>query len=144
LDYGDESIGVPGLFAIRDRQAELFALGHSSYSPRGMRFDQAVESYPMLILPGSQPTFPKDTGNYARRTVIGIDQEGAIVILISDVSLFTLYGLAEWLSNSNLNLEAALNLDGGRSTGMIVQLPEESTVIPSYVLLPIVIGIYPR
>lgn len=144
LGYDDDSIGVPGLFAITDHEAEMFALGHASYSPRGMRFDQAVESYPMLILPGSQPTFPKDTGNYARRTVIGIDQEGEIIIIVSDSALFTLFGLADWLSKSNLNLEAALNLDGGRSTGMGVQLPGETQLIPSYVMLPVIIAIYPR
>src|SRR5207248_503969 len=85
LNYGDKTIGVAGLFTILDKQIAMYALGRSSYTPRGMRFDQAIESYPMLLLPGRQPTYPKETSEKARRTVIGIDNEGRVIILVSDL-----------------------------------------------------------
>jgi uncharacterized protein YigE (DUF2233 family) len=144
LDYGDDSIGVPGLFAMRGRNPEIFALGREDFNPQGMRFDQAVESYPVLLLPGGQPTFPEETNNRARRTVLAIDEEGNIIVMVSDVALFSLHELSEWLAVSGLKLDTALNLDGGRSTGLVVSFPDESTLIPDYVPLPIVVAVYPR
>jgi len=144
LNYGARTIGVAGLFTVLDGEVELYAIGRSSYSPRGMRFDETVESYPVLVLPGRQPVYPTETGERARRTVIGLDDQRRVIVLISDLPVFSLHELAEWLAASDLNLDSALNLDGGRSSGLAVNLPGEDRVIPSYVPLPIVIGIYMR
>ncbi len=144
LNYGDESIGVPGLFAILDDHVELHALGHASYNPRGMKFDQAIECYPLLLLPGQQPTYPVETGERARRTLIALDTAGHVVILISDLPLFSLHELAVWLAEIDLELDSALNLDGGRSSGLMVSLSAAPVLFPAYVPLPIVIGVYTR
>lgn len=143
LNYGDDSIGIPGLLAVTGHRVEVYALGRSSYNPGGLRFDQAVEAYPLLLLPGGQPTFPQDTLKRARRTVIGLDQANRVVVIISDIPLYSLYQLSEWLATSNLGLDTALNLDGGRSTGIMVTLQDESKLIDSIVPVPVVIGIYP-
>jgi uncharacterized protein YigE (DUF2233 family) len=144
LDYGSDSIGIAGLFAVTGDIAEIYALGQESYTPRGMRFDQAIESYPILLLPGGQPTFGVDTGFVARRTVIGIDEDRRVVIIVSSVNLFTLKGLAEWLPHSGLQLDIALNLDGGRSTGLAANVAGDTLLIESYVPLPIVLAVYTR
>jgi uncharacterized protein YigE (DUF2233 family) len=142
--YGDDSISIPGIFTVIDGTAEIYALGRSTYNPRGLRFDQAVESYPMLLLPGRQPSYPEDTGRAARRTVIALDEQGNVIVLVIDWSYFTLYELSHWLADSDLSLYTALNLDGGRSSGLAVNMPGERIVIPAYVPLPIVIAVYPR
>lgn len=144
LNYGERSIGVAGIFSVLDGSVDLYAVGRSSYSPRGLRFDHALESYPMLVLPGSQPVYPTETGEAARRTVIALDNQRRVIVLVSDIPIFTLHSLAGWLANSDLNIDSALNLDGGRSSGLVVALPGEATVIPSYVPVPIVLGIYPK
>jgi uncharacterized protein YigE (DUF2233 family) len=144
LDYGDDSAGVPGLFAVADGKATLYTLGRASYNPRGLRFDQAVESYPMLLLPGGQPTFQKETGYKARRTVIAIDEQGQVVVMLIDIPMFSLFELSNWLADSGLALDSALNLDGGRSSALAVNLPGETKVIASFVSLPIMIGVYPK
>lgn len=144
LDYGDDSVGVPGLFAVLDNKVSIYGLGRSSFSPRGLRFDYAVESYPLLLLPGGQPTFPVDTGKLARRTVIGVDEWGYVIILLSDTPSLSLHELADWLAGSDLYLDSALNLDGGRSSGLMVSLRGETRYFPAYVPLPIVIGVYTR
>lgn len=143
LDYGDESIGVPGLFTVTDGKTELYALGRASYNPRGLRFDQAVESYPMLLLPGGQPTIIRETGYRARRTAIALDEQGQIIILLSDLPLFSLFEFANWLASSGVGFDSVLNLDGGRSSGIAVSLPGEAKVISALVPLPIVIAFYP-
>jgi uncharacterized protein YigE (DUF2233 family) len=142
--YGDDSVSIPGIFTVVDGAAEIYALGRTTYNPRGLRFDQAAESYPMLLLPGRQPAYPEDTGREARRTIIALDEQGNVIVLVIDWSYFTLYELARWLADSDLRLYTALNLDGGRSSGLAVNMPGEQTVIPAYVPLPIVIAVYPR
>jgi uncharacterized protein YigE (DUF2233 family) len=144
LNYGERTIGVAGLFTVLENEVQLHVLGRGDYNPRGMRFDQAVESYPILLLPGGQPTYLTETGERARRTVIALDTHGRVVVLLSDLPIFSLYELSHWLSGSGLNLEVALNLDGGRSSGLIVTLPGGGVFIPSYVPLPVVIAAYPR
>lgn len=80
----------------------------------------AVESYPLLIQSHQIPPTLRD-GSPAERLVVGIDGAGALVFVLVPSSTFSLHGLAEWLMRSDLNLEAALNLDGGSSAGMLVQ-----------------------
>ena len=142
-DYGSDSLGVRGLFAVTGQRVDIFTLGRDNFNPQGLRFDQAVEAYPMLVLPGGQPTFPEDTHKRARRTVIGLDQDNQVIVVISDIPLYSLYELAEWAAGSNLGLDSALNLDGGRSTGIEVSLPNEQKLINSYVPVPIVITVNP-
>jgi len=144
LNYGERTIGVAGLFTVLEDEVQIHVLGRGNYNPRGMRFDQAVESYPILLLPGGQPTYLTETGERARRTVIALDTQGRVVVLLSDLPIFSLYELSHWLAASGLNLEVALNLDGGRSSGLIATLPGGGVFIPSYVPLPVVIAAYPR
>jgi uncharacterized protein YigE (DUF2233 family) len=144
LNYGEKTIGVSGLFTVLNDQVSMYALGRGSYSPRGMRFDQALESYPVLLLPGRQPTYPTETNEKARRTVIGLDSQGRLIILVSDLPIFTLHNLSGWLAESDLDLDTALNLDGGRSTGLVVSLPGHRREISAFVDLPIVLAIYPK
>lgn len=144
LNYGERTIGVAGLFAVLDDEVSMYALGRSSYTPQGMRFDQAMESYPLLLLPGRQPTYPTETNETARRTLIGIDDQGYVIILVCAQPLFTLHNLSGWLAESDLNLDTALNLDGGRSTGIAVSLPGRRKEISAYVDLPIVLAIYTK
>lgn len=141
----EERLGEPGLFAVLDGEPSIYSFGRSTYTPRGMRFDEAIEGYPMLLLPGRQPVYPFVPANpdrRARRTVIGLDVEGHVVIVVIDGAILSLYELSQWLAESNLNLDTALNLDGGRSSGMVVTLGSERTVIPAYVDLPIVLAVY--
>jgi hypothetical protein len=72
-----------------------------------------------------------------------MDDQQRVIIIVSDLSTFTLHELSGWLAESDLNLDTALNLDGGRSTGIAVGLPGGRT-IPAYVSLPIVLGIYTK
>jgi hypothetical protein len=55
---------------------------------------------------------------------------------------FTLHELSAYLTESDLDLDIALNLDGGGSTGIFVADPRES--IPPTRPLPFVILVYPR
>ena len=55
---------------------------------------------------------------------------------------FTLHQLSLYLTGSDLNLELAINLDGGPSSGIMLAEPRE--IIPSQTLLPVVILVHAR
>ena len=84
----------------------------------------------------------KDTNARARRTVIAQDQAGRILFIVIPEAHFTLHELSLYLTESDLNLDIALNLDGGGSTGILVANPRE--IISPNTLLPFVILVYPR
>jgi hypothetical protein len=92
--------------------------------PAGMQVLEAVESFPMLLLPGGllNPDVSEDT-RAARRTVVAVDRSGRVLFVVTPGSTFTLYGLAVWLANSDLDLDTALNFDGGSSSGLAVWTP---------------------
>jgi hypothetical protein len=76
------------------------------------------------------------------QSIINVRVPGWILLLVTPEGYFTLHQLSVCLTGSDLNLDIAVNLDGGGSTGILVADPQE--VIPSKVLLPFVILVYPR
>jgi exopolysaccharide biosynthesis protein len=98
----------------------------------------------MLVKPGGELGFGAERENYARarRTVIAQDKEGRILLMVAPQAYFTLHQLSVYLTESDLDLDIALNLDGGGSTGILVANPRE--VIPPRVLLPFVILVHAR
>jgi uncharacterized protein YigE (DUF2233 family) len=92
--------------------------------PPGLQIVESVESFPMLLLPGGllNPDIPNDART-ARRTVVAVDRSGNLVFAVTRSGSFTLYGLATWLANSDLDLDTALNFDGGSSSGLAVWTP---------------------
>jgi uncharacterized protein YigE (DUF2233 family) len=134
--------GRTGIFGIVDNHPVLFADGQSAYSPIENRYYQAVEAYPVLMLNG-KPVYAVLSGPRARRTVVGLDQDEQVMVIIVDSPVFTLTELAQWLAHSHLGLRAALNLDGGGSTGLAVHTGETQIIIDSYSVLPVVFGVFP-
>jgi uncharacterized protein YigE (DUF2233 family) len=93
----------------------------------------------MLVFPGGEPAAIEDDGRRARRSVVAIDRAGRLLLLVSPNSDFTLRGLADWLSQSDLDVDRALNLDGGSSTGLYLSDGELQAEIDSFGPLPIVL-----
>jgi hypothetical protein len=100
---------------------------------------QAVQSFPVLVKPGGVMGFPPDAdqGQRSRRTVVGQDTTGRILFLVGPMPRFSLHELAVWLTESDLALDIALNLDGGYSTGLWIRGHDEQ--IDSVETLPAVI-----
>lgn len=136
-----ESFG--GMLAISEQGAQLRSLAQEPYY-LGESLWAGLQSFPMLVKPGGELGFPVqfEDNLQARRTVIAQDREGRILFLVAPRGHFTLHQLSRYLTESDLNLDIALNLDGGPSTGIVVTEPRE--IIPSQTLLPIVILVYAR
>ncbi|MBN1889236.1 MAG: phosphodiester glycosidase family protein [Thermoflexales bacterium] len=110
-------VGFGGMFAVHDGQVEVRSLAASPYSP-SEPLEQAVQAFPMLVQPGGFQAVTEDDGKLARRTVVGQDRAGRIVFLLSAQPLFSLKTLSAFLAASDLDLDTALNLDGGTSSGL--------------------------
>jgi exopolysaccharide biosynthesis protein len=104
---------------------------------------QAVQSFPVLVKPGGVMGFPPDAdeGQRSRRTVVAQDTAGRIILLASPMPRFSLHELAIWLTESDLELEIAMNLDGGTSTGLWIK--SHANPIDSLVPVPAVIAVEP-
>ena len=129
------------MLAITETGPEIRWLAERPYTPTSS-INYALQSFPMLVKPGGDLGYPDEDGSPARRTVIGIDGNGRFLIILTRRSSFTLPQLSTWLTASDLELDIALNLDGGTSSGLILAQPREE-LLP-FVLLPTVITIYPR
>jgi hypothetical protein len=140
---GESFNGYGGMLAITGRGAELRWLVAQPYDP-GERLDAALQSFPMLVKPGGELGFGPAREDHvsARRTVIAQDRLGRILFIVAPQGYFSLHQLSAYLTESDLDLDIAVNLDGGGSTGLLVAEPRE--VIPAKVLLPFVILVYPR
>jgi uncharacterized protein YigE (DUF2233 family) len=101
-----------------------------------------LQSFPMLVIPDGRLGVPEDDGFPDRRTVMSLDSSGRIIFLIAPAGSFSLHQLSRYLVDSDLNLVAALNLDGGTSTGLLMAEPAEG--IAAYAFLPSVITVYPK
>jgi len=135
--------GFGGMLAIDKAGAELRWLEkepYNSFEP----LQAALQSFPVLVRPGSVLGYgpEKESHAQARRTVIAQDKNGRILLMVAPQGYFTLHQLSRYLTESDLNLDIAINLDGGGSTGILVADPRE--LIPSNRPIPFVILVYPR
>jgi len=130
--YGD----FAGMFAVTAVGPEVRWLGARPYD-----FNEpllyALQAFPMLVKPGGVVGYPQEDGDRARRTVVAQDRDGQLLFIIAPWGNFTLHELSIWLTGSDLNIETALNLDGGTSSGLLLADPEH--LIPAFSRLPIVI-----
>jgi exopolysaccharide biosynthesis protein len=135
--------GYGGMLAIDPAEAELRWLVEKPYNSTE-QLQAALQAFPILVEPGGELGFgqEKDTNARARRTVIAQDKSGRILFIVIPEAYFTLHELSLYLTESDLNLDIALNLDGGGSTGILVANPRE--IISPNTLLPFVILVYPR
>ncbi len=141
--FGTSFAGYGGMLAIDQDRAALRSLAEQPYDP-GQPLQAALQSFPILVKPGGELGFGADREDHARarRTVIAQDKNGRILFIVAPQGYFTLHQLSVYLTQSDLNLDIAMNLDGGGSTGLLVANPRE--IVPSKVLLPFVILVYAR
>lgn len=114
--YGD----FAGMFAVTDAGPEVRWLAERPFDP-AEALTAAVQSFPILVRPDGTAAYPEDNGEAARRTVIGQDRAGRIVLIVMPLGGFSLHALSEWLAAAvELDLRIAFNLDGGASSGLLM------------------------
>jgi uncharacterized protein YigE (DUF2233 family) len=135
---GQSYTGFGGMFAVRADRVEVRWLVAKPYNPTEP-LRQAVQAFPMLVHSGGKPGLSEDDGQLARRTVVGQDRGGRIVFVVSPELFFTLKALSAFLAASDLELDTALNLDGGPSSGMLIAGRDGPLGMDSWIKIPAVI-----
>lgn len=130
-----------GMFTVTAEGPGLRWLPQRPYDP-GEGIVAGLQSFPMLIAAGGQLAYTDEDNQRDRRTVIGQDRDGRMLFVLATTGTFSLYQTARFLSESDLNVDQALNLDGGTSTGLVLAEPPES--IPAFAWVPAVIVVYPK
>lgn len=108
----------------------------------GEAWQQAVQAFPMLVTDGVAIYNVTSAVRPARRTVIGIDRAGRVLLLATPNLGLGLYALAQYLPTAELDLVQAFNLDGGGST--MLWLAATGYEIRSRDAVPAVLAAYPR
>jgi hypothetical protein len=137
--YGD----FGGMFAVSESGPALRWLAQQPYDPNKPILS-ALQSFPILVKPGGKLGFPAELEDnlQARRTLIAQDQKGRILLMVAPQGNLTLHQLSAYLTNADLDIDIAINLDGGPSSGIL--LADTDEVIPAIGPLPIVITVYHR
>jgi hypothetical protein len=100
-----------------------------------MDYLEAGQSYPFLVTAG-KAAIKEDSGKAARRTLVGIDQQGRFYIGVLPDDALSLYALMNVLQTVGVDWEAVLNLDGGPSTGLWAKFREKQELWNSYAAVP--------
>jgi exopolysaccharide biosynthesis protein len=140
--YGD----FAGLFAVTtEGQVSVRWLKERPYDPTEPLIE-ALMSFPVLVKPGGVMGFPTDAddGSPARRTVVAQDRQGRMLIIVAPRGYLSLHEMARFLAESDLDLDVALNLDGGASTGLWLQTEYAAAASDSLVSVPSVLAVYYR
>ncbi len=121
---------------------DILDTDQESFSRAGVL--EAAQSYPFYIKQG-RDAIKEDSGLLARRSFIGTDDVGQVyvgVVWKDDVSLFELMTVLEEMDG--ISWYDVINLDGGPSTGIVVETEGFSEVLDSAAPVPNVIVIEPK
>ncbi len=105
--------------------------------------EDGLQSYPWLIESGTL-AFTQETGQYARRTFLGMDANRNWYVGIVPSESLTLHQLATVLFEVPVQWRRVINLDGGPSTGLISRFPGAEDRFDSFSPIPYVIVARPR
>jgi uncharacterized protein YigE (DUF2233 family) len=132
--------GFGGMFAVKaDGSVEIrWNIQQPYVEGEGLKY--ALQNFPMMIMPGGGFNDQiDDNGQLAPRTVVGQDRSGRILFIVSPYAAFTLSDMSRWLSISDLDLDIALNLDGGTSSGLLLRDGDQLRGVDSWKSVPDVI-----
>ena len=131
--------GFGGMLAIAEGTVKVRWNVNEPYRP-DEALTYAMQNFPMLVLPGGEAnTQIDDNERLAPRSVVAQDRSGRLVFVVSPSLMFTLTGLGQWLALSDLDIDVALNLDGGTSSGLMLRDGDQTLGTDSWVNVPSVI-----
>jgi uncharacterized protein YigE (DUF2233 family) len=141
--FGSSYVGHGAMFSVADDGSiRLRSLADQPYEPSEAP-QQALQGWPLLVRDGLA-AYTFEDGERARRSVLAIDQDGRLLLIACGSVSFTLAELAQWLMTTDLAIDVAVNLDGGSSTGFLVEGADAVERVDAFVPLPIVLLVQAR
>lgn len=137
--------GYTGAFVINDEGGiDVRYLPHTNYGLTELKMIQATfQTFPTLIIPDGKKAQLNESTSKAARTVLAQDEDMNLYIILTQSDYFTLTGIRDYLLDSDLDLDVAINLDGGTSSGVSIKSEGFSYGLSSF-YVPSVIAIYER
>jgi uncharacterized protein YigE (DUF2233 family) len=137
-------------------RATILDLTATPVDIKKLPWSQGLMSFPLLL--DSEGTIRvKNSDLQSQRTVICTDRKGNILVCHTPGDYFTLYGLAKFLKSTSLDIDTALNLDGGSKAQLLINTAHFTFASPSYLeqsarelfdsdasVLPTVVGVFSR
>jgi uncharacterized protein YigE (DUF2233 family) len=137
--FGESYVGFGGMLSVDSHgKVSVRSLSQKPFDPNEEQLQQATQSVPMLVLAGKRTQFSANASQ-TRRSIVAMDRQGRLLLIASPGQVFSLDQLADQLVSSDLSIDAALNLDGGASTGLYANAGNSHVAIDSLVRLPLVI-----
>lgn len=141
---GESYVGRGGMFAVSPAgEVSLRALSETPFD-LGEPLAEALQGWPLLVRPGGAPAYSYEDGERARRSALALDRSGRVLFIVCPTAAFTLAELSTWLAAADLEVDVAVNLDGGSSTGLLLHGPTASERLEPFVALPIVLMALPK
>lgn len=135
--------GYAGMMTVLDDTLTIRSLGQYPYID-SEPLDYAVQGRPMLLYPGRFPVEFTLSPELSRRTAIGQDSLGRLIVVVHEGGFVSLYDLRDWMATTDeVDFFVAVNLDGGGSTGLYLD-NDPAIRINSWTDVPSVIAVYPR
>lgn len=129
-----------GTFVVQNGIPRVRATEYEPY--QGEALEQAVQAFPLLVY-NTQAAFTNSQELVAsRRSVIGQDSQGRILLMVTPGFGLGLYPLSQYLATTDMDLVTAFNLDGGGSA-LLYSAPTDYG-IPSFDAVPAVLAVYAR
>ena len=110
-----------GVFFIENGAAHILPV--AAFARRltaGARITEALQCSPLLVTAGQVSQLKPQS---ARRTGIGVQPDGKVVIAVADDDIALPAWAKLWAASGGLDCRDALNLDGGPSTQLSVRAP---------------------
>jgi uncharacterized protein YigE (DUF2233 family) len=137
--FGESYSGRGGMFAVTPEGALwLRGLAAAPFTP-GEPVAEGLQGWPMLVSAPGEAAYSFEDGARDRRSAIALDESGRVLLIVAPTAAFTLRELSVWLATADLGVATAMNLDGGSSTGLIVQSESAGERIDPFAPLPIVL-----
>lgn len=131
-----------GIFAILD--GTPMVMHRDAFVPA--QASEALQSGPLLLSRGAPVETMPGLGRYARRTVLGTDKDGRIVIAVTDAVLggLSFVELQDIFSNAKWQIvtEELLNLDGGGSAQLYFKSGKLEESVAGTSEVPVAIGFF--
>jgi len=137
-------------------RAAILDLTATPVSPQKLPWLQGVQSFP-LLLDAKGRIRVHQSDKTAHRTVIATDHGGNILVFNTYQGAFTLHEFAEFLQDSDFEVEMALNLDGGTEAQLLIKTKDLEFSSPrswesqlgriwdsKELQLPTVVAVFPR
>lgn len=138
--YGWSYTDRGGMFYVQDGVPRIRSNITQPYAT-GEPIQQAVQAYPMLVTDGQQAFTNTNGDRVTRRTAIGIDSQGHVLMMVTPLAGLGLVELSAFLANTpELDLVTAFNLDGGGSTMRYIAPLDQ--MLLSFDAVPAVLAVY--